>query len=178
MQGILIVHACSVLIAGIAAVTDWRTGHIPNWLTLPPLVIAPIVHGLAGGYQGLLLSVAGIVGCGLVPYLIFRLKGMAGGDVKLFAAIGAVAGPFMGIEAQFYAFIFAALFALGRLAWQGKLLRTLANTFYLGLNPVLPKKWKRTVTPELMTTVRLGAAIFAGTVATAIMNMPALVRLG
>ena len=177
MQGILLVHGACVLITAVAAVTDWRTGKIPNWLTLPPLVIAPVVHFLAGGDNGqlaFLLSLGGLLACGLVPYVIFRLKGMAGGDVKLFAAIGAIAGPFVGIEAQFYAFVFAALFALAKLAWHGKLLRTLGNSFYLGLNPVLPKRWRKKVTPELMSTIRLGVAIFVGTVTAAIMNLPPL----
>jgi len=171
---LLILYGCAVLITGVAAVTDWRTGLIPNWLTLPPIVIAPVVHGILDGTQGLLLSAAGVVACGIVPCLIFRLKGMAGGDVKLFAAIGGIVGPFVGIEAQFFAFCFAALFALGRLAWHGKLLRTLSNTFYMALNPLLPKRKKKEITPELMHEIRLGTSIFAGTAAAAFANLPPL----
>jgi prepilin peptidase CpaA len=172
VQALLILYGCAVLVSAVAAVTDFRTGLIPNWLTLPPIVIAPIAHGIMGGKEGLLLSAAGVVACGVVPYLIFRLKGMAGGDVKLFAAIGGIVGPFVGIEAQFYAFCFAALFALGRLAWHGKLLRTLSNTLYLGLNPILPKRKRKEITPELMHQMRLGPTIFAGTATAAFINLP------
>ena len=36
-------YGLAVVITAIAAFTDWKTGHIPNWLTLPPLVFGPIV---------------------------------------------------------------------------------------------------------------------------------------
>ena len=37
-----IIHGAVLLIAGIAAFTDVRRGEIPNWLTLPIVVLAPI----------------------------------------------------------------------------------------------------------------------------------------
>jgi hypothetical protein len=30
-------------VATAAAFCDWRRGEIPNWLTLPPIVVAPLV---------------------------------------------------------------------------------------------------------------------------------------
>ena len=83
--------------------------------------------------------------------------------VKLFAAIGAVAGMSVGIEVQLVTFMAAAIISLGRLAYHGKLFKTLANSAFLGLNPILPQKWRREVTPELMTMVRLGGFAFVGT---------------
>lgn len=172
MDATLAVHGAAVLITATGAVTDWRTGRIPNWLTLPPIFAAPIVHGLVFGVRGLIASVLGLLVCGLVPYVLFRKGAMAGGDVKLFAAVGAVAGIYVGIEAELLAFIFAALFSLARLAWHGKLFRTMGNSFFIALNPVLPKKWRREVEPELMSRVRLGGAIFAGTALAVLMKHP------
>jgi prepilin peptidase CpaA len=107
--------------------------------------------------------VAGSLLCGLVPYLLFRKGAAGGGDVKLFAAIGAVAGLGLGIEAQLVTFLAAALYSLGRLAWRGRLIGTLVNSAFLALNPVLPARWRRQVSPELMTEVRLGGFAFVGT---------------
>lgn len=156
-------YGLAILMTAIAAYTDWRTGHIPNWLTLPPLVLAPIVHGLTNGTDGLFGSIIAVAICGVVPLLMFWRGGMAGGDVKLFAALAAVCGSEVGLEAQFLAFVVAGIYALGRLAWQGKLLRTLGNSMYLGLNPLLPQRLRKPISPELLHTLRLGGAIFAGT---------------
>ncbi|AKF11655.1 A24 family peptidase [Sandaracinus amylolyticus] len=156
-------YGLAVVMTAVAAFTDWRTGHIPNWLTLPPLFLAPLVHGLMNGAEGFFGSILAVAICGAVPLLMFWRGGMAGGDVKLFAAIAAVCGIEVGLEAEFLAFIVAGIYALGRLAWQGKLLRTLGNSLYMGMNPLLPQRLRKPISPELLHTLRLGGAIFAGT---------------
>lgn len=163
MDATAIAYGSALVIAAIAAVTDFRRGEIPNWLTLPPLAAAPVVHGIIGGPWAAAGAVAAIAISGLVPYWLFRRGAAGGGDVKLFAAIGGVAGLSVGIEAQLLTFVAAALVSLGRLAWHGRLLRTLANALFLGLNPILPRAWRRPVSAELMTMVRLGGFAFAGT---------------
>lgn len=153
----------AVAITAVAAFTDMRTGHIPNWLTLPFLVIAPLFHGLTGGASGLLGSLLAIAICGAVPVLMFWLEAMAGGDLKLFAAVAAIIGVDAGLEAEFLAFIVAGIYALGRLAWQGTLLRSLGNSVAIALNVFLPRRLRRRISPELLEPLRLGGAIFAGT---------------
>lgn len=163
----------AAVVAGIAAWTDHRTGHIPNWLTLGSLALAPFVHFLvalklgqppieAAGY-----SLLGACAVGLVPVVLYRLGGIYGGDVKLLAALGAICGTRIGVEAELFSFIAAAAFALGRLAYDGKLLRTLGNSMRLLFNPILPKHKRQDVTPEMMTEMRFGPAIFVGTVGAA-----------
>jgi len=160
---ILLVYGIILAMTAIAAVTDIRSQRIPNWLTFPTLLLAPVAYVIASRMDGLTTSLLGLLGCGIIPYVIFHKGGMAGGDVKLFAAIGAVAGFALGIEAEFYAVIFAGVFALGKLALEKKVLRTFGSTFYLALNPVLPRSWRRSVSRENMTRTRLGAPIFVGT---------------
>ena len=82
-------------LALVAAVTDWRRGEIPNWLTLPPLVLAPAAFALFVSPGAALVSIAGIFICGLVPYLLFRQDAIGGGDVKMVAAIGGLLLPAM-----------------------------------------------------------------------------------
>jgi prepilin peptidase CpaA len=156
-------HGVVLGLAGIAAFTDVRRGEIPNWLTLPVLLLAPIVHGLISGVSGLLTSLLGLLVCSLVPLLVYYRRGMAGGDVKLFAAIGAVGGVYVGLEAQFLSLIAASIYAVGQLAWNGRLLASLGNSLFLGLNPILPRRWRRSIPHELMHRIRLGAAILLGT---------------
>ena len=155
-------HLVVLGIALIAAFTDVRRGIIPNWLTLGAIVIAPIVHGMVGGFGGLLASVMGMLICSLVPLIIFYRKGMAGGDVKLFAAIGAVGGYALGLEVELLALVCASIYAVGHLAWNGRLFHSLTNSLFLGLNPILPKRWRRTMSSALMHRIRLGAAVALG----------------
>lgn len=157
-----IFHGVVLALAAIAAFTDVRKGEIPNWLTLPVLVIAPIVHGVISGAGGLLQSVIGLLVCSIVPLIIFYRQGMAGGDVKLFAAIGAVGGVYVGLEAQLLSLVAASIYAVGQLAWNGRLFGSLGNALFIGLNPVLPRRLRRTVPRELMHRIRLGAAILLG----------------
>lgn len=165
-----------VVVAGIAAWTDWRTGNIPNWLTFGTLALAPVGHVVAsfhhhapaseafanGGY-----SILGAFVCGSMPMLLYRRGAIGGGDVKLFAAIGALLRTMVGIEAEFYCFMAAALIAPAHLAYEGKLFRTLKNSFLLVVNPFLPAEKKHLVEQETMSWFRLGPAIFLGMVLTA-----------
>jgi prepilin peptidase CpaA len=168
-----IAPAVALGIAAVAAVTDVRRGHIPNWLTLPPLVIAPVVHGVLGGRWAALDSVAAIAVCGLAPYLLFRRGAAGGGDVKLLAAIGAIVGVGLGLEAQMLTFLAATAISVARLAWDGRLLRALSNSIFLALNPLLPLAWRRPIVPELMTMIRLGAFVFVGTLVALVLRHPA-----
>ncbi len=80
----------SVLLCGFAAWRDFRTGHIPNWLSVPCLAIGLGIGFAASGYRGLITACVGALVTALVPMLLFRMRAMGGGDVKLFAALGAV----------------------------------------------------------------------------------------
>ena len=187
IHNLFLSFATAVAIAG--AWFDWRSGRraasgegmegeIPNALSFGVLAIAPLAHlawgakagGLAVGLEAAGFSVAGAFLCAFVPYLMWRAGAMGGGDVKLLAAIGAVCRPMVGIEAVFYAFAAAAVLAPARLAWEGKLLRTLGNTAALALNPLLPKAKRREIAPEAMTWFRFGPAIALGTAIAAFLH--------
>lgn len=160
----------AAIVTAIAAWIDYRTGHIPNWLTLGPLAAAPVAHAAVASLMGrsdgalsaLGLSLLGALVCGIVPLLLFRIDAIGGGDVKLLAAVGALCGPLLGIEAELYGFLTAAVLAPARLAYEGKLLRVLGNTAAMAMNPLLPRARRREIAPEMLTKVRFGPAIFAG----------------
>lgn len=172
-----LVAAC--VLAAIAAVTDARTGSIPNALTLPALFLAPLAHAIGARAAGLdgpgvgmevAASVGGAVLCALVPLILYRRSAMGAGDVKLFAALGAVLQVMQGVEAETYAMVFAALLAPGYLAYKGTLFATLKNTGVLMLNAVRPDDKQQPVHADTMTWFRLGPAIFLGTLLTAYLD--------
>lgn len=168
MNTALPVAACAALcVAAIAAFFDFRSGEIPNWLTIPPILFAPVSYGFAFGLEHALHSLAaGFLG-GVVPYLLFRRRAMGGGDVKLFAALGAITGFDLlgGMEIQLWAFVFAMVGAAAGLAWNGRLLGTLASAVAVGLGPALPRRWRRSPCAELSAPIRMGGSIFLATAA-------------
>ena len=78
-------------IAGVAAVTDYRSGKIYNWLTLPALALGLIVAGFEG-WATILSATAG-VGVAAAVFIPLFLTGIfGGGDAKLLMALGTVLG--------------------------------------------------------------------------------------
>ncbi len=162
--------AAAALVSAVAAFIDLRTGHIPNKLTLGALALALSVHafhgaalgGPMGGVRELALSLLGMLLTALVPFIVFCRGGMGGGDVKLFAAIGAACLPLGGLEAQSYAFLAATLLAPAQLIYQGVLWKTLKNSVLLMTNPFRAKAKRYEVAEELRIWFRLGPSIFVG----------------
>jgi prepilin peptidase CpaA len=90
-----------------AAVVDLRSRRIPNWMTGALVATGLVQSGMAFWSLTTGQAWAGIgVGFGLT-FVLFALGGMGGGDVKLFAGIGAWVGPVRVIE------IFAAEAVIG-----------------------------------------------------------------
>jgi prepilin peptidase CpaA len=160
----------TTLVCALAALSDFRTGLIPNWLTWGAMlagVIGHLVYGslVVDGWTGLhegAASVAGLLLCAFAPSVMYWKGAMGGGDLKLFAAIGALCQPVIGIEIQMYALVVAAIVAPARLAYQGRLLRVMMGTLSVARNPFLPRARQRALPPEALTSFRLGPAIFVG----------------
>ncbi len=77
----------------VAAVTDLHSRIIPNWLIVAGFIAGFGLNTVFGGGEGLLSSALGF-GLALLFYVpLFLLRGMGGGDVKLMAALGCMAGP-------------------------------------------------------------------------------------
>jgi len=151
----------TVLLAltAVAAVTDSRTGLIPNWLTLPALALAPALQLAHGGSDALVHSLCGIAACAVIPLVLFRLGAMGGGDVKLLGAIGGLLGPLAGLELQLLAYNVLVLFACVVLACRRQLWPVLWRAALL----LWPRTRQRGAQPsgaeEPAATFRLGLPI-------------------
>ncbi|MBI3556590.1 MAG: prepilin peptidase [Deltaproteobacteria bacterium] len=78
-------------VAAIAAVTDYRTGKIYNWLTLPAL-LAGLVVAVANGVPTMVAALQGVGVAGLIFLPMFFTGILGGGDVKLLLALGTILG--------------------------------------------------------------------------------------
>lgn len=92
-----------------ATYTDFRYRIISNRLTIGGAAAGLVWHGASGGTGGLLDSLAGLA-AGFALMLALHLFGALGaGDVKLFAAIGAIGGLAFVWSCSLYAIVYAGL---------------------------------------------------------------------
>ena len=83
----------------LATITDIQNHRIPNILSLGGVLIGLVTLTVSQGLDGFITSLQGM-GLGLVLFLPFyMLRGMAAGDVKLMAAVGAFVGPKLALAA-------------------------------------------------------------------------------
>lgn len=163
----VVIWGLAVAVTAIAAFTDSRTGRIPNWLNAVGLLGAFAVHAFQS-IAGLKLAALGFSVSVFVPgllYLMSRGQALGGGDVKLFAVLGATLGPFAGLEVQLLSYSLLLGFALCQLSYQGRLLQMLRNTAALLLHHVarrVPSDSEALAPSEVegLTAMRLGPAIF------------------
>lgn len=115
----------------IAGGIDWRSRRIPNWLTVPTLVIGIAVSGLATGWAGMKESLLGAgLGLGLLlPFVLIRSLG--GGDWKLAGALGAFLGPSRLLTVLLWTILIAGVMALILIIWTKRIGRTLRNLAHL-----------------------------------------------
>jgi len=79
----------------LAGWVDFRSQKIPNWLTVPALLLGICVHILLAGWPGAKTSFEG-AGLALLLLLpVVLLRGLGAGDWKLMGAVGAFLGPVM-----------------------------------------------------------------------------------
>jgi prepilin peptidase CpaA len=152
----------------IAACTDLRARKIPNWLVLVGLGAGFLLNGVLDGSQGLLGALSGM-GLALLIYVpLFILRAMGGGDVKLMAAVGCMAGPQNWFSIFIMASLLGGVFAVGLLLTRNAMGGALGNIWRIVKELAhLRLPWK--MHPELdighrkALTMPHGVAIAAGT---------------
>lgn len=117
----------AVLLALIAGYTDLRHRRIPNWLTVPALLIGIVANTMLFRWAGLKTSLLGaLLGLALLlPFVLLRSLGA--GDWKLAGALGAFTGPSALIDVLLGSIFVAGLMAIGLIIFKGRVRQTLRN---------------------------------------------------
>ena len=121
----------TLILTCLAAIWDWRSRKIPNWLTVSGAVSGITLHTVLAGWHGALFALvgAGIALALLLPLVLLRAVGA--GDWKLMGAVGAFLGW------KIFLFVFAgSIFASGIMAIiqmyrVGRVMETLRNVWTL-----------------------------------------------
>ncbi|HXE50764.1 MAG TPA: A24 family peptidase [Ramlibacter sp.] len=146
--GVLIV----LLVA--AAVIDYRSYRIPNWLTVGGMLLGLACSAIlpSPDHTGLVWALGGLaVGFGVMLPL-YALRILGAGDVKLMAMAGAFLGAFGTLYAILFTFIAGGVLAIALALTHGALLRMLGNV----------KNVVQFMTFSIMGGVRPAAPIEAG----------------
>jgi prepilin peptidase CpaA len=126
------VEVVLILVVLVAAVYDVRYRRIPNWLSLSGAAIGLALNTfLYPGISGLIFSLKGlVVGFGAY-FLLYALRAMGAGDVKLMGAVGSL----VGWEDWFGIFLVTAIIggilALIVVLLRGRVKKTFWNVGYI-----------------------------------------------
>ncbi len=144
---------------------DVRYRRIPNAFVLAALAGGLALNGIFGGLPGVAASLAG---CGLAFVLMFILHifgAMGAGDVKLFAAIGAVTGAQLVVPTFLVVVLIGGLLAVVSIIRAGTVMTTLHRVLQI-LVGLLPG-WqmpKFAVPADRTHTIPYGVAITMGSI--------------
>ncbi len=126
-----VLQALLLAVALLAGAWDIRTRRIPNWLVLPALLLGFLLNGFLFYGPGLLRAAAGF-GLALLIYMpMYILRGMGGGDVKLMAALGAIAGWRYWLAIFILTGLLGGVLAIVLTLAKGRFRRTLWNVGFI-----------------------------------------------
>jgi prepilin peptidase CpaA len=112
----------------IAAIYDFRFRRIPNWLNLSGFVLGIGLNTLLFAQHGLVAAVFGTLVALLIYLPMYLVRAMGAGDLKLMAAVGALAGPQHWLWILLYTALAGGAIAIVVAAARGRVRRTVANT--------------------------------------------------
>jgi prepilin peptidase CpaA len=114
-----------VLVVLVAAWSDVRTRRIPNPVPLAGALLGFGLHVWNSGLPGAVTSLEGAL-LGLGFFIVFYFTGgMGAGDVKLFAAVGALVGPQALVLVFVLTGILGGIIAAATVIWRGQWRATL-----------------------------------------------------
>jgi prepilin peptidase CpaA len=123
----------------VAAGIDARSRRIPNWLTVSLLaagLVRSAMWGSAAGVAvpGIGMALLGMLVGGMLLIPQFALRAVGGGDVKLFAALGAWLGPWLVFSVFVVQAVVGLIIVLIQAISQRKILALFRNSALIAAN--------------------------------------------
>ena len=156
-----------LLMVAAGAINDLASRRIPNRLLLAGVCGALCLHLASQAPLAGVLAWLGGIAAGLLVFLPFYLfRGMAAGDVKMMAAVGAFTGPLEALHIAILAWCAGGVMALAILACRGRLWLALSNVWTILRGALLrlpPPPAFGTADQVSAGSMPYGVAISAGT---------------
>ena len=115
--------------ATIISYMDVRYRRIPNKLVLVVLVGGLTLNTIFGGFPGLLVSFGGFVLAFGVMFFFHAFGTLGAGDVKLFAAIGAINGVTLVLPTLMVVALMGGLLAIFKMVYSRRVGTTMFGVF-------------------------------------------------
>lgn len=160
-----VIMALLIPLAIIITYYDVRYRRIPNSFVLATLVGGLAVNTIFGGLQGLYASLGGCALAFIMMFMLHVFGAMGAGDVKLFAAIGAVTGAHMVLTTFLIVVLTGGVLAVVSMIRAGVVMTTMHRVLqiFVGMLPgwQMPKF---AVPADSKHTIPYGVAITTGTI--------------
>ena len=159
-----------IVVLLLASVFDLRRRRIPNRLLAAGLIAAVVLHLSSGAPSALLTTFLAGFALGMLMFLpLYLLGGMAAGDVKLMATVGAFLGPSMVFQASLATYICGGVLALVIVLFKRRARAAFSNAGAL-LHPLLLRLYGVRMAVDAAPAASVGGmpyavAITAGTLA-------------
>ena len=127
----LAIQILLVLLVLTASIVDIRKHRIPNWLTIAGVITAVALNTFLFETAGLWYSAEGLLVAFAVYFVLYLLRGMGAGDVKLMAAVGAAVGWRNWLGILFLTAIIGGVAALVLAVSKGRVRKTFRNMWLL-----------------------------------------------
>jgi prepilin peptidase CpaA len=114
-----------------AALLDWRSRHIPNWLTVPGLLSGVAANTLLKGWHGARFSLEGAALALVLLLPLVLLRALGAGDWKLMGAVGAFLGPILFLYVLAGSIFASGIMAVVQMYRVGRVTETLRNMWTL-----------------------------------------------
>ncbi len=170
MSNQLCLDLALIVVLLLASAFDLRQRRIPNRLLAAALIAALVLHLSSGTPSALLTTFVAGFALGLLMFLpLYLLGGMAAGDVKLMATVGAFLGPALVFQASLATYICGGVLALAIVLVKRRARAAFNNAGAL-LHPLLLRLYGVRLAPPAAPAASVGGmpyalAITAGTLA-------------
>jgi len=170
--------AGAIFLALIGGYTDLRNRRIPNWLTVPGLVVGVAASAILGGWSGLKTS---LLGTGLAFALLlpfWLLRSLGAGDLKFATALGAYFGHIRMVDILLGSIFVAGVMALALIIYERRFLESIRNIGHILVSLAtfrLPGSQVRLENPDALT-IPWGVALAITVILYALLSHSGIVK--